>query len=65
MTGEEFERAYAQRAGLTVERLRELGRVVRPCACGDESCEGWQSVSERAYEDDVRVRGVDTAGEPV
>jgi len=41
---EEFERAYAERSGITVEQLRELGRVVRPCTCGEDYCEGWQSV---------------------
>lgn len=45
LTAEEFERRYAERSGVTVERLRELGRVVRPCTCGDDLCEGWQSVS--------------------
>lgn len=45
MTADEFEAAYAARSGLTVERLRELGRVVLPCRCGEEGCEGWQSLS--------------------
>ncbi len=45
MTADEFEAAYAKRSGLTVERLRALGRVVRPCDCGSEDCQGWQSIS--------------------
>jgi hypothetical protein len=45
-TAEDFERDYAERSGMTVERLRELGRVVRPCDCGEAGCEGWQSVSQ-------------------
>jgi hypothetical protein len=45
MTADEFEAAYAQRSGITVARLRELGRVVKPCDCGDAVCEGWQSVN--------------------
>jgi hypothetical protein len=45
ITAEEFERRYAERSGLTVEELRALGRVVRPCDCEYEECEGWQSVS--------------------
>lgn len=50
---EEFERRYAERSGMTVEELRDLGRVVRPCSCGEEGCGGWQSVSEeRAAEID-------------
>lgn len=47
---EEFERAYAERSGITVERLRELGRVVRRCRCGEEWCEGWKSVSRRSID---------------
>lgn len=46
MTADEFERAYAERLGVTVKGLRELGRTVRPCACGEDGCEGWQSVSK-------------------
>lgn len=45
ITAEEFERQYAERSGVTVERLRELGRVVRPCHCDAEGCEGWQSIN--------------------
>lgn len=48
MTADDFERAYAARSGLTVERLRALGRVVRRCDCGKDGCEGWQSVSQEA-----------------
>jgi hypothetical protein len=51
MTAEEFERQYAERSGLTVERLRALGRVVIPCRCGWNECEGWQSVSKQNAED--------------
>lgn len=47
MTAEEFERQYAERAGVTVEWLRGW-RTVRPCDCRDESCQGWQSVSYEA-----------------
>jgi hypothetical protein len=45
MTGEEFERQYAARSGLTVEQLREAGRIVAPCDCGWEHCQGWQSTT--------------------
>jgi hypothetical protein len=51
VTADDFERAYAERSGLTVERLRELGRVVVPCRCGDDDCEGWASVSREAAKD--------------
>lgn len=50
MTRDEFEADYARRSHVSVETLRELGRVVRPCACGYALCEGWQSV--RVYPDD-------------
>jgi hypothetical protein len=46
MTADEFERAYAERSGVTVEWLREQGRVVRSCDCGERGCEGWQSMNE-------------------
>lgn len=53
MTADEFERAYAARSGVTVDELREY-RTVRPCACGEDGCEGWQSIShERAAEWDA------------
>ncbi len=42
LTADEFERQYAERSGKTVAQLR--GRIVRPCSCGDEGCEGWQSL---------------------
>ena len=45
ITAEQFEQAFAERFGMTVEELRALGRVVIPCECGVESCAGWQSVS--------------------
>lgn len=45
MTADEFERAYAERSGITVEQLRAAGRVVAPCRCGEDICEGWQSIN--------------------
>ncbi len=59
MTADEFEAGYAARAGITVDALRALGRVVRPCHCGEDGCEGWQSLSqENAAEwDFYRNRG--------
>lgn len=45
LTKEQFVAAYAQRSGMTVERLRELNQEVRPCDCGDEQCQGWQLVT--------------------
>lgn len=52
LTAEAFERAYARRSGFSVEILRKH-RTVRPCDCGEDGCEGWQSIShERAAEYD-------------
>ncbi len=42
MTKGEFEQGYAQRSGITVARLHELGRYAVPCDCGHEDCKGWQ-----------------------
>jgi len=55
MTADEFERRYAERSGITVAQLRALGRVVRPCDCGAEDCEGWQSVRPMAPEERQRL----------
>lgn len=51
MTADEFEAAYAERSGITVARLRELGRIVAPCECGDDTCEGWQSTTQARLND--------------
>jgi hypothetical protein len=52
MTADEFERGYAARSQLTLEVLRQF-RTVRPCTCGQDGCEGWQSLShDRAAEYD-------------
>jgi hypothetical protein len=48
LSAEQFEREYAERSGVTVAWLREQGRVVRPCNCGDDFCAGWQSLSKEA-----------------
>ena len=54
---EEFERQYAARSGVSVKWLRQQGRVVRPCQCDYEECEGWQSVNREDWEQDRRFRG--------
>jgi hypothetical protein len=52
MTSDEFEAQYAREAQSTVENLRGSGRIVLPCDCGEDRCEGWQSTTlERANED--------------
>jgi hypothetical protein len=50
VTAEEFEKAYAERSGLTVEELR-LYRTVLACDCGEDGCEGWQSLSHEMAAD--------------
>lgn len=42
MTLEEFEAAYAERSGVTVEWLHGHGRYGAPCDCEEPLCEGWQ-----------------------
>ncbi len=44
MTRKEFVKQYADRSGLTVKQVRELGYQAFPCDCGGESCKGWQMV---------------------
>lgn len=56
MTADEFEAAYAARSGLTVEKLRALGRIVAPCNCGDQGCDGWQSTTQARVDDEARYR---------
>lgn len=48
---EEFERGYAERSGVTIEWLREQGRIVTTCDCGDDGCEGWQSTTSERLAD--------------
>ena len=51
MTKDEFEEQYAERSGLTVARLQELGRGAVPCHCEYSECEGWQMVNLKEYEE--------------
>lgn len=41
MNAAEFEAAYAERSGVTVEQLHAWGRYAEPCDCGEPGCEGW------------------------
>lgn len=45
MTKEEFEKGYAERSGITVEKLKEFGQEGRACDCDEEICKGWQMVT--------------------
>ena len=42
MTKEEFEKAYVEGGGMTMEELRSYGLVTVKCDCGEESCNGWR-----------------------
>ena len=42
ITEQQFAEAYAARIDVPVEWLREHGRKVVPCDCGEDFCEGWQ-----------------------
>lgn len=55
MTSEEFERGYAEWSGVTVEQLRAMGRIVRPCVCGEDSCPGWQSINRKSAEENDQL----------
>ncbi len=46
MVLEEFEKGYAERSGITVEKLHELGYYGIPCDCDYELCEGWQMTNK-------------------
>ena len=41
-TAEQFAKEYAERSGVTIAWLKQHGREVMPCDCGDDMCEGWQ-----------------------
>ena len=65
MTAEEFERQYAERSGITVEQLRKMGRIVAPCDCDYELCEGWQSTTAERLADERRFRESLCEGRPL
>ena len=50
MTLEEFEEAYAEGSGVTVEELHAMGLYGEPCDCGDDLCWGWQMNWEQRRE---------------
>lgn len=58
LTGDEFEAAYAARAGVTVEALHRHGRFAEPCDCGESICEGWQmshAMEDAIVENELRA----------
>ena len=42
ITYKQFEEDYAKCSCITVKELRELGRFVKSCDCGEAVCKGWQ-----------------------
>lgn len=65
MTAEEFEQQYAARTGITVQQLRELGRIVAPCHCGEDMCEGWQSTTQERLDEEEAWKRIEGAGDPM
>lgn len=55
MDKEDFVRGYAQRSGVTPERLYELGRRPQPCNCGEDGCEKWQMISREAAQSEIEL----------
>ena len=51
MTKDEFEAGYAERSGIMLERLHELGQRGVPCQCDYADCKGWQMTTVRPYEE--------------
>ncbi len=60
MTKEEFIQGYAERSGVTVGWLIEMGRDAFLCDCEEEGCEGWQmrNVDDFAGESEERATRV-------
>ena len=50
VTADEFEQQYAAKSWISVERLRALGGVVRPCRCEQDGCKGWQMFFDKVGE---------------
>lgn len=52
-----FELGYAQRSGITIERLHHLGLRGYPCDCSEEGCHGWQMLHDDSpYLKDLREK---------
>lgn len=56
MNRDEFEQAYAERSGITVEFLHEHGRYAIPCACATLGCDGWQMLHTKDPLDEIDMR---------
>ena len=60
-TREEFERACAERCGVTVGQLHAWGRWAEPCDCDYPGCEGWAMGHQ--WEDAIVANAVRDSGE--
>ena len=58
MTKIEFEKRYAERSGLTVAELQELGVTIELCNCDDEICQGWQAVYNLGVKNESNSRNI-------
>lgn len=54
LTAAEFEAAYCERSGISIDKLHELGLFGHPCDCLWEHCEGWQITSRERLEEERR-----------
>jgi hypothetical protein len=55
MTAKEFERAFAEMRGITVDWLHTHGYRVEVCDCEDEGCDGWVMGYSPAHNRSYRV----------
>lgn len=55
MDQDEFERAHAERSGLTLLEFRSRYIGLR-CTCGDASCEGWVAVNRDPERIELHVK---------
>ncbi len=56
ITKEEFEKGYAVRSKMTLEKLHELGGHAEPCDCDYSGCKEWKmmfSIPKNGEDDDV------------
>ena len=58
ITKEEFEKYWTGLGGHTVDDLRRMGLVAKPCDCDYEGCQGWQMAGDdnwKGIEDETTV----------
>lgn len=53
----EFERGYAERSGMTVDELHDLGLRAEPCDCGEDCCGGWKVTGGKGEATDANDGG--------